>query len=85
MTITNSAERLTWDEITERYPKTWVGLTDLKFKKENGATLESAVVKATGLRDELYETDGVNYVMYTDLSEFDFCIWSVMEVYDCEI
>lgn len=37
------SERLTWEEIQERYPDQWVGLVDITWK--NDANIESAVVK----------------------------------------
>lgn len=36
-------ERLTWDEIQEKYPDQWVGLVDIKWK--NDSNIESAIVK----------------------------------------
>lgn len=38
-------ERLTWEEIQERYPDRWVGLEDVKFVDDDGVSVESAVVK----------------------------------------
>lgn len=38
-------ERLTWKEIQEKYPDQWVGLIEVKYKPDNDATIESAVVK----------------------------------------
>ena len=43
------SERLTWQEIAERYPDQWVGLTEVVFKPDNDATIESAVVTYTGI------------------------------------
>ena len=43
------AERLKWDEIAEKYPMQWVGLTDVKWEADNDATIESAVVSYSGL------------------------------------
>lgn len=39
------AERLTWNQIQEKYPDQWVGLTDVKYIDDNGISVESAVVK----------------------------------------
>ena len=36
-------ERLTWDEIQEKYPDQWVGLVDIKWKYDSN--IESAIVK----------------------------------------
>lgn len=38
-------ERLTWDEIAERYPDQWVGLVDVEW--EDGANVRTAVVRYT--------------------------------------
>lgn len=40
-------ERLTWDEIVERYPDQWVGLTDIEWEDE--ANIRSAVVRYTDI------------------------------------
>jgi len=36
-------ERLTWEQIQEKYPDQWVGLVDINWR--NDANIESAVVK----------------------------------------
>ena len=38
-------ERLTWEEIEEKYPDQWVGLVDVEF--EDTINIKSAVVKYT--------------------------------------
>ena len=40
-------ERLTWEEMQEKYPDMWLGLTDVKFVNDDGVSVESAVVKYT--------------------------------------
>lgn len=40
-------ERLTWKQMQEKYPNQWLGLVDVKYKNDDGATVESAVVKAS--------------------------------------
>jgi hypothetical protein len=40
-------ERLTWDEIAEKYPMQWVGLIDVVYMDNDGITVESAFVKYT--------------------------------------
>lgn len=40
-------KRLTWKEIQKKYPDQWVGLVDVKYVDNDGATVESAVVKYT--------------------------------------
>lgn len=40
-------ERLTWEEIQERYPDQWVGLIDVEYEPDNDATIQSAIVKYT--------------------------------------
>ena len=37
------SERLTWQQIQEKYPDQWIGLVDITWK--NDANIESAVVK----------------------------------------
>ena len=37
------SERLTWEEIQERYPDQWVGLADVKYVDDDGIPIESAV------------------------------------------
>lgn len=47
-------EKLTWEEIQERYPDMWLGLTDVEYVNDDGVTIESAVVKyADKTKDEL--------------------------------
>jgi hypothetical protein len=61
-------ERLTWEEIAERYPNQWVGLTDVKYEQSNNATIRSAVVSYTSCsRDDLLEMmfDGKCIARYT--------------------
>lgn len=41
------AERLTWEQIQEKYPDQWVGLTDVKYMDDDGISVESAIVKFT--------------------------------------
>lgn len=40
-------ERMTWQEIKERYPDQWVGLTDVVYIDNDGISIESAIVKYT--------------------------------------
>ncbi len=40
-------ERLSYQEIKERYPNQWVGLTDVEFESDD-VTVKSAVIKVTG-------------------------------------
>ena len=39
-------ERLTWDEIVEKYPDKWVGLSNVDWK--NQANIRSGIVKYAG-------------------------------------
>lgn len=41
------AERLTWEEIQEKYPDQWVGLIDVEYELNNQASIKSAVVQYT--------------------------------------
>ena len=63
-------ERLTWEQIAERYPGQWVGLVDVELEPDNDATIASAVVKYTDkTKDELtmmqIETKGQMIAIYT--------------------
>ena len=40
-------ERLTWEEIQERYPDQWVGLVEVEYEPDNDATIKTAIVKYT--------------------------------------
>ena len=42
-----TTQRMTWEEIQEKYPDQWVGLIDVKYVNDDGITIESAVVKYT--------------------------------------
>lgn len=44
-----SEERLTWEQIQEKYPDQWVGLLDVKYEENDGITIESAIIGYTGL------------------------------------
>lgn len=39
--------RLTRSEMAEKYPDRWLGLTDVKYKNNDGVTLESGEVAYT--------------------------------------
>lgn len=41
------SERLTWEEIQERYPDQWVGLEEVEYEPDNDATIKTAIVKYT--------------------------------------
>lgn len=40
-----SGQRMTWEEIQEKYPDNWVGLVDVKYVDDDGISIESAVIK----------------------------------------
>ena len=47
-------ERLTWEQIQEKYPDQWVGLSEVEYEPDNDATIVSAVVQYTDkTKDEL--------------------------------
>lgn len=64
-------KRMTWDEIVEKYPDQWVGLTDVE---RDGASVLSAVVKYSDktpnellrmqIRGEIYSTYTTPYNLY---------------------
>ena len=37
-------EHLTWEQIQEKYPDQWVGITDVEYEPDNDATIQSATV-----------------------------------------
>lgn len=67
-TLTNSTERLSWPQIKERYPDTWVGLTEIKFKNDDDTNVETAVVYEVGSKDDVFASHlarRVDFVLYT--------------------
>ncbi len=63
-------ERMTWEEIQEKYPDRWIGLADVEYEPGNDATIKTAVVKYTDRsKDELtmmqIQTHGKIIVRYT--------------------
>lgn len=38
------AEHLTREQMAEKYPNTWLGLNNIKYRNDDGVTLESADV-----------------------------------------
>ena len=52
--MTETTEKMTWEEIMEKYPDQWVGLTDVEWS--NASTVKAAVVKYAGKsKDEMLE------------------------------
>ena len=67
-------ERLSLDEILEKYPDQWVGLTDMEWEPDNSATVKTAVVKYINTdKDSLLEmqidTNGAVYSYHTGRSK----------------
>lgn len=78
--IAGPKERLTWDEMAERYPNQWVGLNDIKYENDDGVNIESAIVAEIGDRDVLLEhcIDGkLAFSLYTTPDNFlqNWCFW----------
>lgn len=44
---------LTWQEIKEHFPNTWVGLDVIAYKDANECNIKTAKVLCTGTSDEL--------------------------------
>ena len=65
--MTTINERLTWQQIMEQYPDTWVGLTDIHWEDESN--IESAVVAYTDKsKNELLRmivNNGIEFSCYT--------------------
>ena len=40
--------RMKWDEIAAKYPKQWVGLSDVSYLDNDGISVESATVEHIG-------------------------------------
>ena len=67
-------QRLTWNEIAEKYPDQWIGLSDIDW--EDAANIRSAVVKFTGKSSsELLEMQirtGNIQTIYTTLENLEY-------------
>ena len=46
------AERLTREQMAEKYPNQWLGIKNVKYKNDDGITLESADVVDIGKTKE---------------------------------
>lgn len=53
-------ERLTTEQIRERYPDQWVALTDIDFKPGSTSNFNSAVV-VCGMTDDTYDKTRVKF------------------------
>ena len=68
----NLNERLTWEEIIAKYPRQWLGLSDVKYVDDDGITIESAIVAfvGRGRKDvELLQALGITIARYTGIDE----------------
>ncbi len=68
-----TSDRLTWDEIKQKYPHQYVGLTEVEYGK-NMASVRSAIVKYTDKNTEykdmlLMYIRGNILLRYTTLDE----------------
>ena len=69
-------QRMTWEEIVEKYPDTWVGLTDIDWK--DGANVRSAVVKYTNkTRSELLEMLIHREIEYSTYTTPENLMWNL--------
>ena len=60
------AERLTREQMAQKYPNTWLGLVNIKYANDDGVTLESAdIIYTDKTEDELFEMqlDGIEGVI----------------------
>ena len=70
-------ERLTWEQIKEKYPHQMVGLVDVELNEPPKTLIKSAVVKCTSLDtteeeiSRLASTEEI-FFTYTTLEEGDF-------------
>ena len=69
-------ERLTWEQIKEKYPNQMVGLVDVELNKPPETLIKSAVVKCTSLdtTEEISRLASIEEIFftYTTLEEGDF-------------
>lgn len=66
------SERLTWQQIQEKYPSQWVGLNDVKYIDNDGISIESAIVayKNRSREDlEMLQALGFTITRYTNPDE----------------
>lgn len=50
------SERLTREQMAEKYPDQWLGISNIQYKDNDGITIESAdVIYTNKTRDELLE------------------------------
>ncbi len=59
-------ERLTRKQMSEKYPNTWLGINNIKYKNDDGITVESAdIVYTDKSADELLEMqiDGIDGII----------------------
>lgn len=67
-------ERLTREQMAQKYPNIWLGLSNIQYANDDGVTLESAdVVYTDKTEDELFEMqlDGIEEIIswYTNDNE----------------
>lgn len=61
-------ERLTWNQIRQKYPDSWVKLINVEWETENHATVQSAVVDHVGSPTEQDFADAFDhngYILFT--------------------
>ena len=46
------AERLTREQMSKKYPNTWLGINNIKYKNDDGVTVESADIVYTDKTEE---------------------------------
>lgn len=66
------SERLTWQQIQEKYQSQWVGLNDVKYIDNDGISIESAIVayKNRSREDlEMLQALGFTITRYTNPDE----------------
>ena len=60
------AERLTREQMAKKYPNTWLGINNVKYKNNDGVTVESAdIIYTDKTEDELLEMqiDGIEGII----------------------
>ena len=59
-------ERLTREQMSKKYPNTWLGINNIKYKNNDGVTVESAdIIYTDKTEDELLEMqiDGIEGII----------------------
>ncbi len=62
--------RMTWKEITKKYPNQWLGLTSVQYNKKYGGYVDSAIIK--------YADKTINELLLLSLTDKDLVLISTV-------